>query len=258
MALLNEFRPLVIKAGGTEIGVDQRVRVQGSKNMTLLSDFFIFQIYNIASTDLSVINDNKMMYAYGLDGSLICSGEIDDVYTKTDGTNSLTEISVIDGKSFWETKVSKSFGGGSYISTTFRNLIQNASVGSFTADDLRMIRGQSYDGRLAENVSELAKSVHARAFITNNTVFIAAKGRAAEVITIGSDEIIDDQNNSVGLRVIKTVMKGYPVGALVNVDDKQYRLVSQKISADNYKGSWDSILVLVDEKELPVNGMEGG
>lgn len=256
--MLNEFRPLVIKAGDQQIGEDARVRVQGSKNMTLLSDFFLFEIYNMSDTDFAAVNNNKMMYAYGMDGRLICCGEIDEIYTKVDNTNLVTSISVIDGKSFWETRVNKSFGGGTTISTTFRGLIQNASVGAFTAPDLRMIRGQTYTGRLAESISELAKSVHGRAYITNNTVYVTAKGRSSEIVYVNSEDVIEDRNSGSGLRIVKTIMKGYPIGTLVSLSNNQYRLVSQKISADNYKGSWDSILVLVDESVLPYNGMEGG
>lgn len=258
MALLNEFRPLVIRADNKVIAEGQRVRVQGSKNMTLLADFFLFEIYNLSSEDLATINNSKMLYSYGMDDGVICCGEIDDIYEKADGVNMVTSISVVDGKSFWATKVSQSLGGGNTVSSTFRTLMQNAYTGAFAAPDLRMIRGQTYSGRLAESISMLAKSVHARAFLTNNTVFITAKGQAAEVVTIKEGDVIDDRNNSQGMRIIRTVVKGYPTGALVNLSGDQYRLVSQKINADNYKGSWESILVLVKEKELPFNGMEGG
>lgn len=256
--MANEFRPLILKAGGNQIGEDQRVRVQGSKNMTLLSDFFLFEVYNLTDEDLSYITGNKMLYAYAEGGGLLCCGEIDGMYTRVDNTNVIYTISVVDGQSFWDKKITKSFGGGTTVSSTFRGIVEGASVGAFNADDLRIIRGQTYTGRLAECISDLAKTVHARAFITNNSVYVTAKGRATETISLTDEEIIDDRNNSDGLRIIKTIVKGYPIGAFIQISGSIYRLVSQKITADNLKGNWESILVLVNENVLPINGMEGG
>ena len=258
MALNDEFRPLILKSGGEQVASDARVRIQGSKNMTLLCDFFLFEIYNLADYDLAIIQENKMIYAYAESGGLLCCGEVDDIYTRTDGANLVTTIAVVDGKSFFSTKVNRSFGGGTTISQTFRGLVQNAAIGAFVANDFKLIRGQTYSGRLADCISDLAKSVHARAFITNGTVFVSAKGKAADIINVNESDVLDSENASPGLRNVKTIMKGYAVGALVQLDGKQYRLVSQKINADNFKGSWDSTLVLVDESLLPAHGLEGG
>lgn len=226
--------------------------------MTLLPDFFIVEIYNMSDEDRAVLNDNEMIYVYGRDDGLLCCGEIDDTYTREVDSNTITTLSIVDGKSFWNTWISKSFGGGSSVKTIYESIVQNASRGLFTADDVRLIRGQTYDGRLAECVSMLARSVHARGFITNNTVFITAKGKTSEVATVNEDDIIEAQDFATGIRIVKTDVKGYPAGALCEVSGNQYRLVSQKFDADNYDGNWDSYLILADEKELSDGGMEGG
>lgn len=255
---LNEFRPLKVKAGDVQIAYEHRIRVQGSKNMTLLSDFFLVEIFNMTEQDASALIENKTISVFGEDGGLLCSGEIDDVYTKAQGVNLITVLSVVDGKSFWATGVAKTFGGGSSIKTVLQSIIQNAKMGEFTASDVRMIRGQTYTGRLAELVSMLARSVYGRAYITNGTVYVTAKGKSAETVNLDDDDIILDEDNATGVRIIKTIVKGYPVGALVEVGNKKYRLVSQKFNADNFEGVWDSYLILVNEAEITDGGMEGG
>lgn len=255
---LNEFRPLTVRCGDNKISDNYRIRVQGSKNMTLLPDFFVVEIYNATDDDMFYLRNEKTLSVYGRDGGLLCSGEIDDMYTKLQNMNSITSISVVDGKSFWNAQITKSFGGGATVSDTFRNIVSGASVGAFAASDLRMIRGQYYSGRVAESVSDLAKSVHGRAYITNGSVFISTKGMAAETITINEEDVIDQTDNATGVRIVKTEVKGYPVGALATLSGNQYRLITQKFNADNFEGAWDSYLLLADENEISRGGMEGG
>lgn len=223
--------------------------------MTLLPDLFAVQIYNMSDEDLSSLTENRKISVSGETGGLLCSGEIDDMYTKQDGPNMVTYISVSDGKDFWRTKVSKSLGGGSTIKDVLRSIITNAKMGEFTADDVRLIRGQTYSGRLAECVSMLAKSANGRAYITNGTVFVTAKGKSAEVVVLNDDDIILDQDTATGARMVKTKLKGFPVGALIELGNTQYRLVSQKFDGDNFEGAWDSYLILIKDSSFE---MEGG
>ena len=170
----------------------------------------------------------------------------------------ITGIAVVDGESFWKTKVNKSVGGGADIKKTILEILSNATFGGYLADDVRFPRGQCYVGSLAENVSMLAKTGNGRAFITKGVLYVVKKGKATEIFTIDDTDIINDENFAKGVRTIKTDAKGYPLGALVNVKGRQYRLVSQKISLDNFKGDWSSNLVMVDESELSTEGMVGG
>jgi len=191
---MDNFRPLTIKAGDEQISEGHRIRVQGSKNMTLLPDFLVVEVYNLTDEDIASITHNKTLFVYGENGGLLCSGEIDALYTHQRGANMVTEISIVDGKTFWGTKISKSFGGGSSIKTVFQNIIQNAKIGPFTASDVKLIRGQTYTGRLAECVSMLAKSANGRAYITNGTVYVTSSGESAEVVKLNESEIILDHS----------------------------------------------------------------
>jgi len=255
---LNELRPLKIKVGSKIIAEELRIRVQGSKNMTLLPDFFVVEIYNLGDDDMYTLNNGGKLSVTGQDGGLLCSGEIDDIYTKIVQTNRITSISVVDGKSFWATRINKSFGGGSSVKTTFESIVSGAYRGAFCASDVRMTRGQTYTGRVAENVSMLAKSVHGRAYITNGTVYISTKGMAAETITIDESDVINQDDSATGLKIVQVSVKGYPIGALTVLGRRKYRLVSQKFSADNYEGPWESHLILVIEEDVSYGGMEGG
>lgn len=253
---MDEFRPLKLRVGNTDIATNQRIRVKGSHNMTLLPDFFMIDVFNMTDVDLAIVKDGGQITIIGKDDFMLCRGEVDDMYTHMEGVNLITTISILDGKKFYETNIRESIGAGASVRTTFNSIMRNASIGSFCATDKRIFRGQTFSGRLADSISMLARSVGARAFITMGAVHIVAKGMASEIVNINDFDIIEDADFAKGTRIIKTEVKGYPVGALVNVENRQYRLVSQKIDADNYRGQWDSHLVLVDEKE--VTKMEGG
>lgn len=255
---MNELRPISIMADGQKIAEGLRVRVRGSLNMTLLPDFFIVEIYNLSPDDNYILTDAKKLTVSGKEEYIICTGEISDIYSRTEGTNTVTGIAVSDGESFWKTKINKSVGGGASISNTIREILSNADFGGYLANDIRIQRGQCYTGSLAEAISMLAKSGNGRAFFTKGVLYVVKKGTATEIIEIEEDDIINDENYAKGVRTIKTEAKGYPMGSLVTVNGRQYRLVSQKVSLDNYEGDWASNIVLVDESELSKEGMVGG
>ena len=252
--VLDEFRPLTVKAGDAQIADNQRIRVQGSKNMTLFPDFFQVEIYNMTDEDLASLTDSQIVSVYGEEGGLICTGKLDDMYTKQNGANITTTISVVDGQDFWRSKVVKTLAGNSSVKTAYQNIIQNAKIGAFTAEDKKIIRGQTYCGRLADCVSMLAKSVNGRAYITNGTVFVTTKGMSAEIVSLSDSDVILDQDTAEGALIVKTSVKGYPVGALVEIGNAKYRLVSQKFDADNFEGAWDTYLILINEALFELEG----
>lgn len=252
---MNEFRVLAVRAGDNQIADGQRVRVQGSKNMTLFPDLFAVEIYNMSDEDIAAISESGRISVFGETGGLLCSGEVDDIYSKQSGPNVITYISVSDGGRFWRSGVSVTLGGGSSVKSAIRSIVTGVSLGQMTTDDVPLSRGQTYTGRLPECISFLAKTLRGRAYVTNGTLFITAKGKSAEVVVLNEDDIILDQETATGARFIKTKIKGFPVGAIVEIGDARYRLVSQKFNADNYSGSWDSYLILIKDENFE---MEGG
>lgn len=258
MAVSSNYRPISVYADGTKVAEELRVRLKGSQNMTLFPDFFSIEIYNLSDEDMSVIQYAKVLTVNGEDEYTICTGEIEDVYVREEGVNTITSVSFVDGKSFWRSKVSKTLGGGSDIQTAISNLVQNVKFGGFYATNKGIIRGQTYTGRLADNISMLAKTAEGRAFVAKGVLYIVQKGRASEIVSIDPDDVINDLSYMKGSRILKTTAKGYPMGALVHYGGGSYRLVSQKFDLDNYKGDWCSNIVIVDEQEISAEGMVGG
>ena len=226
--------------------------------MALIPDFFMIDIYNLSSTDLSTIRDAATVSAYAENGSMLCYGEIDDVYTRLDGQNTVTTVAIADGKTFWASRVSQTIGGGSGYRDALATIMKGALVGPWLAREGRLPRGQTFTGRLADNVSMLAKTASARAFLTRNVVYVVEKGRASDIITIEESDITGETSYADGVVMLRTKVKGYPIGVIARRGNKSYRLVSQKISADNFKGDWRSDVLLVDEDQVDVYGMEGG
>ena len=84
------------------------------------------------------------------------------------------------------------------------------------------------------------------------------KGRSEIIMTINETDIIDDPSFATGICIVRTGIKSWPVGAIVSFRGKNYRLASQEINADNFRGTWETKLVLVDEDYLDEDGMDGG
>ena len=226
--------------------------------MTLLPDFFIVSVYNMTDTDLAMLENKRALKICTKDEAILCSGEVDDIYRRVEGSNEVYEVSLSDGQTFWETTMNRSVGEGTTFSSTILNILTGAKMGSYLADDPRFIRPQAFHGRLADAIIDLAKGAHARAFISNNVVHVVAKGRSEVIVNINEDDIIDDPNYADGICVLKTGVDSWPVGMICEFRNKRYRLVTNAISADNFKGDWQEEITLVDEDYLDANGMDGG
>ena len=226
--------------------------------MTLLPDLFLVDIYNLSDSDRATLDLAETVSAENDEYAVLCSGEIDDIYTHPEDANTITTVVLVDGKSLWERKISRTLGPGSGVKDALTTILGPGVMGYFAADDVRMIRGQTFSGKLPEAVATLAKTVNARAFVTHGAVFVAKKGEAENCITIDDDDVIDTPSMAGGTMILKTRVKGYSVGILLEYGGKAYRLASQTINADNQKGTWATELTLVDEEHLSAYGLEGG
>ena len=254
----NDFRPLILKAGETEIAKGLRFRARGKSTMTLLPDLFIVDIYNLPEEEMAILKQaSYMSVLFEKTEETLCYGEIEDIYENQQEANQLTTVVLADGKGFIESKVSKSIGAGASVRTAMASIL-SGYMGSFLASDVRLIRGQTFSGRLSDCVSTLAKAVNARAFFTHGAVVTTAKGQAEDVKSIDDEDIIDDPFFSEGVCIIRTKIKAYPIGIMIIFDGKQYRLATQLLDVDNKEGPWKLELTLVDENDLEANGMEGG
>ena len=245
-------------ADNKQIANGARIIVQGRANMTLLPDMFLVKMYNVSEEDLEQIKKSKILSARGESGSSFCYGEIEDIYTHIESTNEVTEVTVADGKSFWGSVKNITIGSGAYVSSAIKSLLSGASMGSYLAPDFRLVRGQTFYGRVAESIHMLAQSVNARAFITHGALIVAEKGKAENIIRIDDSLILDDSKVSDGVRVLQTYVEGYAVGTLVILDRTRYRLVSQALDLDTMDGNWISSLILIDENKLTNAELGGG
>ena len=258
MIKLNDIRELVAVCDGERVFIDKRIQVKGRACMTLLPDFFLVVVYNMSEEDVALLRNKKVLKICTKENAVICSGEVEDIYSHYDGTNQIFEVSISDGQTFWESRINKTVGGGASFSTTLLNILEGARMGSYLADDIRFVRGQTFVGRLADAVLSIVKGVSARAFISDNVLHVVAKERSEIIVKIMEDDLVEDPNYANGVCIVKTGVKSWPVGMLHELRDKRYRLVSKTISADTFRGDWQVELILVDEDELDKDGMEGG
>ena len=258
MRILPEIRVLTAKAGNTDIFNGLRIRVQGRANMTLQPDLFLVEVYNPTDEDVIYARKIGSMSVFGHDGGLVCYGEIEDVYTRQDGSNDVTVFSLSDTQTFWESKTVKSIGAGIKVSAVIRSLAVGAAMGSYLADDLKIVRGMSVSGRNADVISMLAKSVNARAFVSGGVLHVVSKGRAEILAHINEDDVLEEPQYADGVCIVKTVVKGWPVGMMCMYDRKMFRIIAQEIDADNLKGLWRTNVFLISEDALDADGMGGG
>lgn len=230
----------------------------GCASMTLLPNFSVVEIYNMSDDDYSAILSSRQLTVNSEDGTAICSGKVEDIYFEDRESNVVAIISVSDGQDFWEMRVNESIGAGAYLSGAVSHIMKAATMGTWLARDFRVIRAQTFVGRLADAISALAKSVDARAFISMNVVHVVEKGKAETVVNIPESDVIQGPNYAEGLCMLKTVVGGYPVGVFANYNGATYRIISQRFDADNFDGPWETTLFLADESLIDDGGMGGG
>lgn len=242
-----DFRPLTVFVDGKQIADGNRIRVQGRSNMTLLPDFFTIDLYNISDNDEYNLKNGKMIWACGEDNGMLCYGEIDDIYTHIEEGNEIISVGVSDGQTFWDTNVEKTIKAGVRLKETIVAVLKGAVIGSYLAENPRLVRGQVFHGKLPYIVKNIASGVNARAFYSHGAVHVVTKGKALDTVKISDDEIISNPRIAKGIRMYSVDVRGYPVGAMVKVESGTYRLVSQSIDADNFIGKWETVIILVDE-----------
>jgi hypothetical protein len=255
---LNEFRELTAYVGNTEVFKEKRVRVRGKANMTLLPDFFLVEVYNMEDEDRALLETKKELKIIAKDKAVLACGEVEDIYDKQEDMNIISVISLSDGQSFWETRIDRTVGAGACFSQTIRQIIQNVQMGSYLADDPRFPRAQTFCGRLADIISGIAKGVDARAFISDNVLHVVQKGRSEIIVKITEEDLLEEPRTASGVVILRTDVKAWPVGMLHEFREKQHRLVSQEVNADNFSGPWQTELMLADESMLDKGGMGGG
>jgi len=255
---MNDLRKLEAYCGEDRVFVDNRIRIRGKSNMTLLPDYYMVEVYNMSETDKALLSSRKELRVLTETMAVFISGEVEDIYTTYEGANQVSVISVTDGQSFWETKVSQTVGRGALISTTIRHILKNATMGSYLAKDDRFIRSQAFHGRLADCISSLARGVHARAFISKDVLHVVEEGRSEVIVAVEEEDLVDEPHFADGVCIVKATVKSWPVGMLHEFRGNRYRLVSQSIDADNYQGNWQTELMLVNEVYLDKDGMDGG
>lgn len=256
---LNEiFRPLQLFADGTQIADGYRFRAHGKGSMTLLPDLYLVDIYNLPEDDMAVLKRSSTLSVKHETIGVLCYGDIDDIYTYQQEANDITTVVVVDGKRFSELRVSKSIGPGASVRTAMASIIPSGYMGSFLASDTRLIRGQTFSGRLADCVSTLARAVNARAFLVHGAVIVVAKGQAEQKPVLEEEDVIDTPEYAEGTIVIRAHIVSISIGHLVNYGGRLLRLVAQSIDVDNLDGPWKMQLTLVNESSLSASGMEGG
>lgn len=250
--MILDHRPMKVYADNDEVAKKLRKRLIGKTVMSLMPDFYTLEISGLLDEDMQYLKFCKEIKVVGEDNSILALGKIQEIYQRQEGMSEVTTVSFADGMDFWTTITNQSIGKGATVRNSIATVLGSFPLASYMADDDRFFRGQAYLGRLPDVVSAMAKSVHARAYFTQSQVHVVKKGAASSVLFIPDKEIIDLPGFTNGMCIIKTKVKGYPVGLMVVMEgqEKKYRLLSQALRADCWEGDWISELALVDEDEI--------
>lgn len=260
-----DIRQLSAFVDEVQIAIDQRIRLKGRGTISLKPDLWLVDIFELGRDDYDRLQDGKEIKIVGEDDSVLCEGKIDEVYVHTDDGKEITTITVADGIDFWESFINLSFGGGNDVDKTIRYIVSRCSapvkISNIIAKKQVIVRGQVFQGRTVNYVRDLAKSVNARAFLTRNSLSILDHRVQSATIDMTSGDEIASMAYSNGVVVARlTLMKGYQIGQLVLLPDtiSKYRLICQSVDADNFKGNWQTELIMLDDDMITDSDWSGG
>lgn len=121
-----------------------------------------------------------------------------------------------------------------------------------------MPRGQVISGKVADYVDCIARSVGARAYVTNGLLSIVEKGKSANIFTVNESDVIGEVNKLDNALIVQIKAKSFTVGDIVEYSGKRMRIITRAINMDNLNGAWDVEITLVDDSILTAQEMEGG
>lgn len=257
--MLSEYRPIWVYADENEIATDLRVRVKGRSNLTLLPDFYTVEIYNISATDESYLRNARTITVKVDRESIVCTGIIEGIYTHEERANTVTTVSVSDGGDFWQKTVNISIGKGASVFDVIRTIVDgSATIGVFLCEDIRMPRGQVCSGRVAEIVETFARSLHARAYITENVLNLVSKGSVTNTFNLNAEDTIGSLDTMDGVYVLKIKGRSFSVGDYIGYQGKNMRIIARAVSLDSQEGDWDIEISMVEDSMFTIEEMEGG
>ena len=256
--MTNESRPLILEAGGVQIADGARIRVRGSAAMNLMPNCYFVDVYGLTGYDMAEMTRKVQISVYGEYNGLLLTGELEDIYAHSEALARITTLVVSDGMSFWQTPVSRTLKAGATVSQTARALLKDVVPMGYNAKDFKILRGQTYTGRLADQIAMLAKSVDARVYFLNGSVQFTGKNRTTDITELPEDEIVNRPGEADGVLSVETIAKGYSVGRGYSVYGRPYRLIRQTYDLDNWQGAWKSELFFLDESVITEAEMGGG
>lgn len=263
---MEELREMSLFADGVRIAEDSRMRIRGRATMSLRPDLWELNIFSPPSDALAAIHDAKQLMVEGEEMSTIACGQIEEIYTHQEGDKNITTVILSDGMDFWSSTVSVALAKGNTVYETIRTLVAKctapAPIVSLQASDAYFFRGQTFHGKTVNYISDLAKSIQARAFFVRGGLHFAVKGAGTEKIVLRESDLMNDISEANGAYVVQLAgMKGYPIGQIVEFREltaSRFRLLCQSIEADNYEGPWKSELIMVDESKVKSGDDWGG
>ena len=262
---MDELRSLSVLADGSPIAENRRIRLRGRTVMGLRPDAWEVDVYFLSEEDAATLHEAKDVSVLGEDDSLLASGRVEETFTHLEDGKLITTIMVTKGMDFWRSTVSISVAKGNTVQDTIQTLCRNGScpvsVAAMQAKNATFFRGQTFHGRTADYVATLAKSIDARAYYVRGGLYIMSRNAATDSITLEEEDTAMGVARLDGAAVARlTKMRGYTIGAWIMLPGEatRYRLLCQSVDADNYKGSWRTELILVNEDRIETPDDWGG
>lgn len=246
---MNRTLELFINGHATARG--SRLCLHGRADAELKPDLWYLDIYNVPEGWEIAFPVSATVSVKGEGGSLLAEGRIlEGSYDFRSGDRVLT-LCFSDCMPFWESTVSLSLPPGKTPEETAEALLEACShpvvLGAFPPSDRVFSRGQSFHGRAADCLKDLARSEKARIFMHRHVLYIL-RGDGGAPARPAPEDLLDTPVRTSGATLVTTSMKGWPVGfSAVLPTGEKGRIQSQVIHADNREGPWSSTLILVPE-----------
>lgn len=255
---MSEQRELSLYADGNRIAEGCRIRVHGGAGMTLLPDAWQIDLYNATGEDLAALRRAEWAALYGEQGGLLCAGRLTEIGRRTLQAREISSLMLTDGGAFWRATVSLSVRGDTGLRAVLQAVLDHCSspipLATFPETEQRFPLGQTWYGRAADAVREIASAAGGRAYVFRDHLYVVRDGSGAARTFIAAERLRGEPLFLSDAVILQTDMAGWPVGHMAEVEHSRVRgqwlIAAQRVSADSREGEWKSELTLVDPGKL--------
>ena len=246
-------RSLSVMLDGEPFSFSGRMHLRGEDELSLFPALFTLELWNLPEENyLRVFRCREIAVSCG--ESCLVSGTVSDVFRHPAGDGILTTVAISLGLNLWEATVSLTVPAGTSLLDVVRQILSASGTGICLLADLendsRLVRSQSFFGRVPECIDSVLSAVFARAMLTPSGLMIVPPGGLPNPVHIGENDLTDAPAfvNGGKWAILPCTVSGWRPGQTAEVrwKDVSFRGIirSRLVDADTGSGPWKCEMIL--------------